>query len=58
MSCSCTRNSDGTVTSLACPAHATYDPCAMFAAVTGKRRKGTIRKGICTNCGHKTILAA
>ena len=52
MSCSCARNTDGSVTRFLCPAHADTDPCFTVSLVTGKRRKGTIRKGVCTYCGH------
>jgi hypothetical protein len=34
-----------------CPTHADRDPCATMAAVTGKRRKGSIVRGTCTSCG-------
>lgn len=50
--CACAHNRDGSVTTLLCPAHAAQDPCATFAQVTGKRRRGTIRRGVCTACGH------
>lgn len=50
-SCVCARNTDGSVTTLLCPAHADADPCASMAAVTGRRRKGTVRSGVCTRCG-------
>lgn len=50
--CSCAKNNDGTVTTIMCPTHADTDPCLMASLVTGRRRKGTIRRGVCTNCGH------
>lgn len=50
--CCCARNEDGSRTTFLCPKHAEVDPCATVALVTGKRRKGTIRRGRCTNCGH------
>lgn len=49
--CSCAHNRDGSVTTMLCPAHAETDPCVTTAQVTGKRRKGTITRGTCTNCG-------
>ncbi len=49
--CSCAKNADGSRTTMLCPAHADSDPCETMALVTGKRRKGTIRSGRCTNCG-------
>ena len=51
--CSCAHNTDGTTTTTLCPLHAETDPCLTVARVTGKRRKGTIRRGVCTNCGHR-----
>ena len=51
--CSCAHNADGTTsTTMMCPTHADQDPCLTIAQVTGRRRKGTIRAGRCTNCGH------
>ena len=50
--CCCARHNDGSVTKFLCPIHADADPCLTFAQVTGKRRKGTIRRGVCTHCGH------
>ena len=50
--CVCATNRDGSVTTFLCPVHADVDPCLSKAWVTGKRRKGTIRRGVCTNCGH------
>jgi hypothetical protein len=49
-SCSCATNTDGTKTALLCPVHATTDPCETMSAVTGKRRRGTIRQGCCSHC--------
>lgn len=51
--CACAHNADGSVTTILCPVHSDRDPCARMAAVTGKRRKGTIKRGVCTNCGWK-----
>lgn len=50
--CCCAHNSDGSTTTYLCPTHAHVDPCLTMASVTGKRRKGTILRGVCTNCGH------
>ena len=52
--CYCARNTDGSITTFLCPTHAEVDPCLTMARVTGKRRKGTIRRGTCTACGHQT----
>jgi hypothetical protein len=49
--CSCATHGDGTRTTMMCPTHADADPCATVAQVTGKRRRGTLRSGRCTNCG-------
>ncbi len=46
--CACARNTDGTATPCYCPLHAEKDPCL---SGTGKRRKGSIVRGRCTNCG-------
>lgn len=51
--CSCAHHKDGSVTTMLCPAHAKTDPCITTAQVTGKRRKGTITRGRCTNCNWK-----
>ena len=51
VNCSCASNSDGTTTTMLCPLHAKEDPCWTMASVTGKRRKGSIINGTCTNCG-------
>lgn len=56
--CSCARNTDGTTTTLLCPVDADTDPCLTMAQVTGRRRKGTIRRGVCTSCGHGAKGAA
>jgi hypothetical protein len=50
--CTCAHNTDGTTTTLLCSAHAVTDPCLTMARVTGRRRTGTIRRGVCTACGH------
>ncbi|MGW8431114.1 hypothetical protein ACWGJ9_08320 [Curtobacterium citreum] len=49
--CACAKNNDGSRTTFLCPKHADSDPCATMSRVTGRRRKGTIRNGRCTNCG-------
>jgi hypothetical protein len=49
--CTCATNSDGTKTTMLCPVHASEDPCWTMARVTGRRRQGTIIRGVCTNCG-------
>lgn len=49
--CACSRHADGSVTTMLCPTHAESDPCETKSSVTGRRRKGTIRRGVCTNCG-------
>ena len=53
MGCSCAINGDGSVTTMLCPAHAEGDPCGTFAAVTGKRRQGSVVRGTCSACGWK-----
>lgn len=53
MTCSCAHNDDGSTTTLMCPVHGKEDPCAVMASVTGRRRRGSIRRGVCTNCGWK-----
>lgn len=50
-SCSCATHADGSVTKLLCPLHADTDPCLTMSRVTGRRRTGTIRRGVCTACG-------
>jgi hypothetical protein len=52
MRCCCAHNTDGSVTTMLCPIHADQDPCLTMAQVTGRRRSGTIRRGVCTSCGH------
>lgn len=49
--CVCARHDDGSVTTFLCPVHADADPCQTMAAVTGRRRVGTIRRDTCSNCG-------
>lgn len=51
MNCSCAHHNDGSVTTFLCPIHADDDPCQTESSVTGRRRKGTVAKGTCTNCG-------
>lgn len=52
--CTCARNNDGTFITFLCPVHADTDPCLTMAQVTGRRRAGTIRRGVCTACGHQS----
>ena len=49
--CVCAHHKDGSVTTSICPQHADSDPCADMAFVTGTRRKGSIKNGVCSNCG-------
>jgi hypothetical protein len=49
--CSCAKHPDGSVTTFLCSKHADTDPCLTTSGVTGRRRKGTIRRGTCTACG-------
>lgn len=49
--CTCAVHNDGSVTRFLCSQHADKDPCLTMSHVTGKRRKGTIRRGVCTACG-------
>jgi len=49
--CSCARHDDGSVTTYLCPVHADDDPCATMAAVTGRRRRGSVVRGRCSACG-------
>lgn len=49
--CACAHNTDGSITTMLCPIHATTDPCYTMARVTGRRRQGTIRNGTCSRCG-------
>ena len=53
--CACARHNDGSVTTFLCPVHADSDPCLTVSQVTGRRRKGTIRRGVCTACGHSEV---
>jgi hypothetical protein len=55
MACSCAHHNDGSVTTMLCPLHAKQDPCWTEAQVTGRRRKGTIAKGTCSNCGWSGV---
>lgn len=55
--CACARHGDGSVTTSLCPLHADVDPCLTVAIVTGTRRRGTIRRGVCTACGHGRAAA-
>ena len=54
--CACARYTDGSITTFSCPLHSTIDPCLRMANITGRRRKGTIRRGACTTCGHVSHL--
>ena len=49
--CCCAHHDDGSVTTSLCPLHAKEDPCARMALVTRTRRRGSIRRGVCSNCG-------
>lgn len=51
--CVCARHTDGSVTTYLCPRHADTDPCLTMAAVTGRRRTGSIRGGVCSACGWR-----
>jgi hypothetical protein len=55
--CVCATHADGSVTTSMCPRHADTDPCLTMAMVTGRRRTGTIRRGVCTSCGHGSSAA-
>lgn len=57
LTCSCARHTDGSVTTFLCSVHADTDPCLTMSSVTGRRRKGTIRRGVCTACGHGSVTA-
>jgi hypothetical protein len=50
--CVCPTYADGSTYTGICSLHADTDPCLTMALVTGRRRKGTIRRGTCTACGH------
>lgn len=52
--CACARHDDGSVTTFLCPIHADTDPCLTMSLWSGRRRKGTIRRGVCTSCGHNS----
>ena len=56
--CTCAHHSDGSTTTMLCPQHAHHDPCATMASVTGRRRKGSIRRGVCSSCGWTEPEAA
>lgn len=56
--CSCAKHADGSVTTMLCPTHSDRDPCERMAAVTGTRRKGSIVRGTCSNCGWSASKAA
>lgn len=49
--CACATNLDGSKTATLCPLHGETDPCFVMAQVTGRRRKGSIIQGTCSNCG-------
>jgi hypothetical protein len=51
--CSCARHNDGSVTTFLCPLHAEQDPCLTMSNVTGRRRRGSVVRGTCTNCDWK-----
>jgi len=53
--CACAKHEDGSVTTMLCAAHADTDPCLTVAHVTDRRRKGSIQRGVCTNCGWGRI---
>lgn len=55
--CVCVTHTDGSTTTMLCPVHADTDPCLTMATVTGRRRTGTIRRGVCTSCGHGSAPA-
>lgn len=57
MNCYCATYADGSVYTGQCPQHADVDPCLKMSWVTGKRRKGTIRRGVCTACGWGGVTA-
>jgi hypothetical protein len=48
--CACAHHPDGTTTTYLCPTHAEQDPCLTKSQITGKRRRGTTRRGRCSNC--------
>jgi len=49
--CACATYADGSRHATLCAPHAADDPCLTASRITGKRRKGTIRRGVCTFCG-------
>lgn len=49
--CACARYSDGSRGKTMCSLHADQDPCLTVSLITGKRRKGSIKRGTCTACG-------
>lgn len=54
--CSCAHDRDGAVTStLFCSLHNDEDPCGAVVRITGKRRKGSIKNGVCTACGWAEV---
>lgn len=56
--CSCARHNDGSVTTSLCPLHAKQDPCLTMATVTGRRRHGSVVRGVCSACGWSAKKAA
>lgn len=54
--CFCATYQDGSRGKTLCPEHADTDPCLTKSLVTGKRRKGTIKRGTCTSCGWTTLI--
>lgn len=49
--CTCAHHNDGSITMRLCRVHADQDPCLTMAQVTGKRRRGSIVRGVCSACG-------
>ncbi len=50
--CVCARDESGAVTSdLFCALHSSEDPCLRVSRIMGRRRKGSIKRGVCTHCG-------
>lgn len=49
--CSCAHHGDGSTTTMLCSIHADQDPCYTMARMTGRRRKGSIVRGVCSSCG-------
>lgn len=56
--CVCARHSDGSVTTSLCSLHAEQDPCLTMARVTGKRRRGSVVRGVCSACNWSAKPAA